>query len=304
MLALVGLCFALVWPALAMAAPKQALVLLSENSALYQEAANAIREGLEIDGRVLVRTQVLSEANLQSLQATPDVLLVPLGTKATQAVAQLEMPVLAGLVTQATYVKHLQENTRKRQASAVYLEQPLNRYLQLLRLVQPKAKTVGAIFGNVQISDQQLLSNAAQSNGLRLQSARLNNGADLFGVLQSLLPNVDALLLLPDPLVVNRNSVQHLMLSAYRQHVPAIGYSASMVEAGALAAVYSTPQQIGKQMAETIIGMAGGRNWDLPLPAYPKYFSIKTNASVARSLEIQVPLDGVLLQRMTTGAGL
>ena len=139
---------------------------------------------------------------------------------------------------------------------------------------------------------------------MRLSAVALSGDGDLFSSLQTLLPNVDALLLFPDPLVVNRSSLQNLMLTTYRQRVPVVGYSQNLVDAGALVAVYSTPQQIGQQVAESIQRMLSARHWELPPPAYPKYFTIKTNSSVARSLDIEVPSEAVLAQRMGAGAGL
>lgn len=299
----------LAWPSLGVAAPKQVVVLLSEDAALYKDAANAIRDGLENEiasGKLALRILVAGDVGLAVASTQPDTLLVPLGAKAAQTAAQLNQPALAGLVARQSYEKFFIPNSgaQRRETSAIYLDQPLSRYVQLVRAVQPQAKTIGVLLGSTQMTLQPPLNSAAQASGMRMTSAIVNSNAELFATLQDVLPNIDVLLLLPDPMVVNRNSVQHLMLSAYRQHVPTLGYSQNLVEAGALAAVFSTPQQIGKQLAETILGMLPGKGWDLPSPAYPKYFSIKTNASVARSLDIAMPGDTTLTQRMGAGAGL
>ena len=298
----------LVWSCLGLAAPKQVLIVLSEDAALYKEAASAIREGLESElasGKVVIRAVAASE--VRSLTAVAaDTLLVPLGAKAADAIADLDQPILAGLLSRQAYEKYFISGASgaRRPVSAIYLDQPLSRHLQLVRAVQPRAKSVGVLFGPSQVAAQPALISAAHANGLQLTSATLKSGGELFSALQNLLPNVDVLLLLPDPMVVNRNSVQNLMLSSYRQHVPTLGYSQNLVEAGALAGVFSTPQQIGKQIAETIQSLIPGRGWDLPSPVYPKYFTVKINASVARSLEITVPMDAFLIQRMGAGAAL
>ena len=298
----------LVWPCLGLAAPKQVLLLLSEDVALYREAANAIREGLESElagGKLVIRTGVAGEAG--SLAASvPETLIVPLGAKAAYATAHLEQPVLAGLLARQSYEKYFISGaaSQRRPVSAIYLDQPLGRYVQLVRAVQPHAKSVGVLLGPAQIAAQPALLNVARTAGLQLTSALLNSNAELFSALQDLLPNVDVLLLLPDPLVINRNSVQNLMLSSYRRHVPTLAYSQNLVEAGALAGVFSTTQQIGKQIAETIQSLLPGKSWELPSPVYPKYFTVKINASVARSLEISVPMDAMLIQRMGAGAAL
>ncbi|MES9968078.1 MAG: hypothetical protein ABW074_12490, partial [Sedimenticola sp.] len=60
--------------------------------------------------------------------------------------------------------------------------------------------------------------------------------------------------------------------------------SAAYVKAGALAAVYSTPEDIGRQLAETIKEFLDSGGKRLPPPRFPSYFNISTNETVAKSL--------------------
>lgn len=296
----------LAWPCLGFAAPKQVVVLLSDGSAPYQEAARAIRESLESELSAGQLTLRMAMADEPGLAFSPDALLVTLGAKAAQSMQRADQPMLAGLLARQFYDKMFGAGTpaQRRLLSGIYLDQPLNRHLQLIRAIQPRANSVGALLGPSLMTAQTELASAASSGSLHINSAALTSSADLFPALQSLLPNVDVLLLLPDPWVVNRNSLQNLMLTTYRQRVPVVGYSQNLVDAGALAAVFSTPQQIGLQIAESIQRMLPGKGWDLPPPSYPKYFTIKTNNNVARSLEISVPSEATLIQRMGVGAGL
>lgn len=304
---LVLACFVWLWPSAAGAAgaaPRQAVLLLSDASAPYQEVARAIRDSLDADisaGRLTLKAVVEGEPGVEEALAQADTLLIPLGLKAAQNSVRREQAVLAGFVTRQSFEKLY---AARRQASAVFLDQPLPRRLELIRAIQPRAHNIGALFGGGVSATQAELNLGANAVGLRLYTANLNSGDELFNSLRDLLPNVDALLLLPDPLVVNRNSIQNVMLSTYKQRVPAFAYSRDLVDAGALAAVFSTPQQIGAQIAEMVQRMLPGRGWDLPPPSYPKYFTVKTNASVARALEISLPSDNALAQRMGGAPGL
>ena len=67
-----------------------------------------------------------------------------------------------------------------------------------------------------------------------------------------------------------------------------------MVKAGALAALYSTPLQIGRQAAELLI--AHGTH--LPLPATPSKFSIDINRSVADAFGLRLPEESDLFQKL------
>ena len=102
-----------------------------------------------------------------------------------------------------------------------------------------------------------------------------------------------------DPLVFNTDTAKWLLYMAYQRGLPVLGFSLSYVRAGALAAVYSTPEQMGRQAAESV------RRWlrdgvrTLPQATYPAYFSVAVNHSVARTLGVEAPAPEVLMQKLS-----
>lgn len=95
-----------IWPCLGFAAPKQVVMLLSDNSAPYQEAARAIREGIEADSaKLTIRFVVAGDPGADEAMAQPDTLLVPLGAKATQIAAKTDQPLFAALVSRQFFEK-------------------------------------------------------------------------------------------------------------------------------------------------------------------------------------------------------
>ena len=113
----------------------------------------------------------------------------------------------------------------------------------------------------------------------------------------------DLLLAAPDAQVYTRSTLQGMLLSAYRANNPVIGFSSAYVRAGALAAVYSTPEQIGRQAAEMILRAAGQTDWQLPAPQNPRYFSVEVNRDVARALGLSLEEDSRLLERLKRSEG-
>jgi ABC-type uncharacterized transport system substrate-binding protein len=91
---------------------------------------------------------------------------------------------------------------------------------------------------------------------------------------------------LPDNTIYNGNSIRNILLSTYRSGIPFIGLSQSYVTAGALGAVFSTPEQMSDQVAGAVRGFA--RSKVLPEPQYPRDFSISLNTEIARSLGIKL----------------
>jgi putative ABC transport system substrate-binding protein len=120
--------------------------------------------------------------------------------------------------------------------------------------------------------------------------------------LPRLMPEVDVMLALPDPTIINAQLIQSILPTTDRYRVPVIGYSQGYVDAGMLGAVFSTPAQVAQQADEITGELVRHGQWFLPEPAYPKYFSVKVNATVARSLEIPVP-DEASLPKQLVGEG-
>src|SRR5262249_44877314 len=129
---------------------------------------------------------------------------------------------------------------------------------------------------------QCVLGTQAREHALTLSTARINDRADLYGALRSVLPASDLLLMVPDPVVANADTVYGLLLTTYREQLPVVGFSEGLLNAGALISLFSTARQQGRQGGEIAhqLLIHGGA---LPAPQYPKYFSVRVNASVARS---------------------
>ena len=122
----------------------------------------------------------------------------------------------------------------------------------------------------------------AQRRDLQLDSRKVKPG--------------DVFLALPDPRVINADTAQNVLLTSFRMRRPVVGYSAAYVRAGALAAVYSTPQQIGTQTGQIVRAILGGS--PLPAPQFPKQFSVSVNHKVARSMGLELDDDDVIRNRI------
>lgn len=103
----------------------------------------------------------------------------------------------------------------------------------------------------------------------------------------SRLDNVKALIIFPDSNIWNRDSFTATVRSLYRQNKVAIGFSESLVKAGAFAAVYAKNDFIYQQLLSDVSKFS--RNNILPEPQYAKEVDIAINNKIARSLNI--PID-------------
>jgi ABC-type uncharacterized transport system substrate-binding protein len=217
------------------------------------------------------------------------------------AVLPYRSPVLAVLVPRAWYAKtgrlRLTEGGR-RSASAIYIDQPFDRQVQLIRLAFPEVRRVGVLLSEEQAGLLGELEETLRSQRLSLVHATLAEGERLITPLENVLSEADLLLAVPDPLVFNRNTAQSLFLTSYRYRDPVLGYSRSLTRAGALLSLHSSPAQIGRQAAEWVTTALGGTQVRLPSPAYPAYFSVSINEQVARSLGFGLPPEDELEKRL------
>lgn len=276
-------------------------VVLSEDSAPYQEAYQAMR--LQLDDSPHGYYPVYADALTAPLLAGAQV-VVAVGVRATEAVAALPIrtPVLAAMVPRVWYLKTgrgLLAAGGRRELSAIYVDQPLDRQAALIRLALPEVRRVGVLLGSEQAQLVPELDAALRAQRLDLVSALLPADEErLLPTLENLLPDADLLLAVADPRVFNRSTAQSLFLTTYRYRTPVMGYSRSMTRAGALLALHASPAQIGQQAAETVVAALQGGAVRLPVPAYPVYFSISINEKVGRSLGIPLASEAELAARM------
>jgi hypothetical protein len=286
-------------------APLQAVaarvaVVLSDDSAPYQEIFQVISAYLGNDGHETSRVYAdgLTAASLGEARVT-----VAVGVRAAESLAALphRAPVLAVLVPRAWYLKtgrlRLAEGGR-RSASAIFIDQPFDRQAQLIRLAFPELQRVGVLLSAEQGNLVGELGDALRAQRLALVQATLAEGERLIAPLENVLSEADLLLAVPDPLVFNRNTAQSLFLTSYRYRVPVLGYSRSLTRAGALLSLHSSPAQIGRQAAEWMSTALGAEQVRLPAPAHPAYFGVSINEQVARSLGFALPPEEELEKRL------
>lgn len=288
------------WTEAAFAA--QVLLLLSEESSAFSEAAEAI--GAELRGaghRVHTLSLPLRE---DGAQLAGHALIVTLGTRAAQTVAA-HAPrslVLHTLLPRSAFDKLPSRGDEGRRVSAVFIDQPASRQIELLRIALPDWTRAAFVTSRESSELGQRLVASARDKRLRPVLEQLNDESELYPTLQRVLADPAVLVAVPDATLFNNRTISNILLTAYHQRSPVVGFSPAYVKAGALIALYSTPAQIGQQAGEAArAGLASG---SLPPPAAPRHFRVGTNRYVARSLGINLEDAAVLQERLERSEGL
>lgn len=285
LLALLSLCLMTYRSALAGGA--LVWVALSESGGAHAEAARALQAEVEQAQPGRVDWRVAHWSSFTAAGPEPQ-WVVAVGTAAQRGMQELfardptPPPLLAILVPRLTF-ERLADSARLRAGtvSAVFLDQPPSRQLELIRLALPAVRNVGLLLGNESKGHLLPLEKAGRERGVELVVSPVTQG-DLFAALQAVLPDADVLLALPDPGVFNSQTAANILTAAYRRKVPLVGFSPAYVKAGALMALYSTPAQVGARGGEMLRQALAARS--LAAPQWPREFSISVNQDVARSL--------------------
>lgn len=262
-------------------------LVLSEQGGAYAEVAAALRQDL---GQAVSIREATAAAVEGDSDASGKSLVIALGSRAMRAVLPARnVAVIAALVPRDAFETVLQaarETRDPKTVTAIYLDQPYARQLDLVRAVLPGRARVGVLSSTATENELRLVQTAAKTRKLTVIDEPVTAVRDIYPALTKVLASTDVILAMPDPMIFNNGTIHNILLAAYREERPLIGFSPAYVRAGALAAVYSTPQQIAQQIAETVQRALDGK--PLPPPEYLRSFTVGVNTTVARSLGLTV----------------
>jgi putative tryptophan/tyrosine transport system substrate-binding protein len=270
------------------------VVVLSESSASYQAYALAYRTSIEKLSRN-TEIQVL-ELNQLSEQPIPEAaLVIGVGSRAAEKLASmnLQQPLLLAMLPKTTLERLL---VLQPKAGGVFIDQPPARYIALVRAALPGTEHIGLLIGREGKENSAKLLAAARELRLRAHAETINAESDIYMAMQRLFANGGVLLATPDSSVFNAQTIPSILLSAYRRGVPVIGFSPAYITAGAMVALYSTPEQLAAQSADISLHVLAGNQ--IPAPQYPRHYTIGINERVARSLSLTLEGEVVIKERL------
>jgi ABC-type uncharacterized transport system substrate-binding protein len=286
--------------------PAQVLLVLSDDTAPYREVADAFRAEVSAlrDGTLKVATASVRSLRDGSASLAGYELIVPIGLSAAEAALARDKrppssPVLCLLIPRQSFeaLAWAQGVGRDGRISAVYIDQPFARQLDLIRAALPDRSRLGVIVGPTSAALADELREKARERDLAVSLADVSDSAGVYAALQKVLPQADMLLALPDPIAFNATTAYGLLLASYHAQVPVIGFSDGLVKAGALLALFSTAAQQGSQGGEIAAKLLSA-DARLSPPQHPRYFTVRVNASVARSLGLRLPDEQSLMRAL------
>ena len=276
------------------------VVVKSADAAVYREAIQGfqgvaslrVADTFDLEGDVGNGPAVVRK--IKALPEKPD-LIYAVGIYALQAlVGQVtDIPIVFSMVLNPPVVVGAQA----RNVTGASMNVPVGVQLQTLKQVSPQVKRIGVIYdpgktGFLVTAAQR----AATELGLTLVTRQITTPRASVSALDDLDGKADALWVVPDSTVLTQETVQYMLLVAFRRKMPVLGLSESQAKMGALLALsFRSGQDIGKQAGELAKAILGGRRVeDVPYTMVDKT-KLTVNLKTAEKIGLQLPPD--LVQR-------
>lgn len=281
-------------------APAASLVVVSDPDSPFHQAI-ADRLAAEFDARHggdgRARVERLDQQQFAGHSPNPQerTLVVTIGARAAASLGSQApaAPVLNVFLPLASY-RYLQAES-DRQSAAIVLDQPLHRQLAVARVLLPDARRAAMLVAATAAQPAPSDPDQAGAFGFELSTTRVDGDSSPVDAIREVLRAGDLVIVTFDPAVYTPVMAKWLLYLASQNQQPLIGFSRALLEAGALASVFTTPEQIAQQAVEVV------RDWllDERLPngfAYPRYYRVGVNGRVARQLGVTAPAEPALEQ--------
>jgi len=201
-------------------------------------------------------------ASVEAIKASTIDYAIVIGVKpALFALKQnLSYPHLYTLIPENTYKEILGQGqpasrlvTNKNHV--IFLGQMPERQLALTRVVMGEKSRVGLVVGDNSRAEAMALQQAATTRNIQLVMRRVSAAKTVIDDIKHVLKGSDIYLALYDTNIINRHNAKWLLYMAYKMKKQVIGNSASCTRAGAVASIFSTPVQIGRQRGEMLLAI-------------------------------------------------
>ncbi len=161
----------------------------------------------------------------------------------------------------------------------VSLNIPADLQLIVISELLPKVKRVGVFYDKRFNADHiaQLLD-AASTLGLEVIPVSVTSKRELRDSLTGRLPNLDAVLMVPDPTVISESVVVFVIKESLKSRVPVIGYNRFFQEEGALFSFIIDYREVGRKTAELAQRLLRGEH----VGSEPPPIQVRINRNLAR----------------------
>ena len=170
--------------------------------------------------------------------------------------------------------------------TGVSLRLPADKQLEIVRKILPRARKIGLIYANA----SEEAYNSLKQLDTEVKGSKVSAATQVPSVLSSL-GSVDAIWLVVDYKVYDKDSMEFTLKYCMDKKIPAIGFAANTVKAGALVGFVYDYRDLGRQTGEVVAEIVNGKNpGEIPI-VVPRKVGYALNKRIARYLSINLSPD-------------
>lgn len=235
------------------------------------------------------------QSNLQSISeklVKENDMVLGIATPAAQALvaATSDKPILFTAVTDPVSAKLVKSMKHPGGvATGTSDMSPIDKQVELVQKVLPKAKTVGIMYttsernSEVQVEEAQSLFKKA---GMKVVTKGISSTNDVQDTAKSLMKDVDVVFVPTDNTIAS--AVTLLGDLSKEMKVPVVGGSADMVAGGVLFSYGTDYEKLGEQTAKLAVKVLKGKKASKVAAQYPDTLKVVVNKDMAKLLNVDV----------------
>lgn len=281
--------------------------VVSKDTRAYTQVVDAIQNNMLLEKKDYSFKTIL-KTSVSSLEATVRLadIIVTLGAGAAEAVfnRKTSQPVIALLITDNMFSLLAKEYFGSRSqalasgVSVVCLEQPIERSIKLAKLVMPSAINLGLMLGPSSSGRLPEIEGYVKASDMLPNLVSIKPSDNPILAIDPVIKRSDVFIPLPDNRLINTATAKWILQLSYRYKVPVIAYSKTYLNAGALAAIYSSPHNVAMQVSDLLLQNPMSLGY-VGQVYQPVYFSVEFNDYVAENLNIHLRDDQFYLHQLS-----
>jgi putative tryptophan/tyrosine transport system substrate-binding protein len=268
-------------------------ILQSSDIAAYREAI----AGLKATGPIgAIYTEYDAQGNLElgkqlarKAKESNASLVVAVGLKAALAAQNeiVDVPIVYMMV-----LDPLKHQLRAANMTGTILEVPLDRQLKIMRNFLPALHRLGTLYDPAKSSSQvKDAKRQAANSDFQLKGLPVESEKDVPHQLRALLPDIEALWLMPDSTVLTNESIGFILESALAQQIPVVGFSPEFTRLGALLSISVNYGDVGRETGLLAKRVLDGEKLRPIAPLPVERLKITVNLKTAKFLGFTFPTE-------------
>ncbi len=267
--------------------PQYIKIIFSSDSSFPAKIANKLSTMLLKNSQNIKILKNSSNAIQLKINQKPD-LVIAIGLSHIK-IANKIYPGIKKLFISTDPGKYTPKINTLKQNAILYMTQPYCRQFLFITLINSQWKSIGYLSSKTRPVSKLSLQQCATRYNMKLYGISTTADNYLTDKVKDALKHADVLLALPDESIYNSETIKNILLTSYRYRKPVIAFSRNFVAAGALASIYSTPDEIYQAAYNLAIKFIQGKHQFKNHINYPKKFNISFNRQVFMALGLEFP---------------